>query len=95
MTADELAKLIPEEVEEAGATAIFDASPFREREGPLADQSELYKTLTRNYARAALAAGLAAWPEMSVAPIPRLRPYKEAETLQHIILPLKETQNAK
>ena len=42
-----------------------------------------------------LAAALAAWPGMSVAPIPRFRPYKEAETLQHIILPLQETQNGK
>ena len=46
-------------------------------------------------ARAALAAALAAWPGMSVAPIPRFRPYKEAESLQHIILPLQETQNGK
>jgi hypothetical protein len=43
----------------------------------------------------AIAAALAAWPGMSVAPIPRFRPYKEAETLQHIILPLQETPNAK
>jgi len=42
----------------------------------------------------AIAAALAAWPGMSVAPIPRLRPYKEAETLQHIILPLQEPPNA-
>jgi hypothetical protein len=41
-----------------------------------------------------IAAALNAWPRKSVAPIPRLRPYKEAETLQHIILPLQETQNA-
>jgi hypothetical protein len=49
----------------------------------------------QRYVRAAIAAALAAWPGMSVAPIPRLRPYKAAETLQHIILPLQETPNAK
>lgn len=53
---------IPPEVVEAAATAIFDASPFREHDGPLSDQSERYQALTRRYARAAIAAALSAWP---------------------------------
>jgi hypothetical protein len=80
MTPDEIAKLIPEEVVQKARVAWLESA---------SDYTRLDESI-----RAALAAGLAVWPGMSVAPIPRLRPYKEAETLQHIILPLQETQNA-
>lgn len=47
---------IPPEAVKAAATAIFDASPFREQAGGLHEQSEQYQTLTRVYARAAIRA---------------------------------------
>jgi hypothetical protein len=56
---------------------------------------ELTEDEVGEIARAACLAMLRAWSRMSVAPIPRFRPYKEAETLQHIILPLtQKTTNA-
>ena len=37
------------------ARAIFDASPYREHDGPFEQQSERYQALTMRYARAAIA----------------------------------------
>jgi hypothetical protein len=75
---------IPDEVVEAAAVAAYETLRPRkwEKAGYINQQQ------CRRDARAAIAAALAAWPGMSVAPIPSFRPYKEAETLQHIILPL-------
>ncbi len=87
------AKQIPDEVVEAGKDAAFNwLRSFMEDDVRVKSMTddELGEIVL-----AVCLAALAAWPGMSVAPIPRLRPYKEAETLQHIILPLQETQNGK
>ncbi len=91
MTADQIAKQIPDEVVIPVAWAIYEATTG------LKPGDELYEddgyAFHWEEAVKALAAALAAWPGMSVAPIPRFRPYKEAETLQHIILPLQEPRS--
>lgn len=72
MTADELAKLIPNEVVEAARVSISKAFDAR---------------CTPQEARAALAAGLAAWPKVSRD---EEYVYFDGEEYPAIILPLQE-----
>lgn len=86
MTPDELARMIPPEVVEATARAICKSMQSDW------DDPDTYRYMFLEDARAALAAGLAAWPNLKLDPSWDLRTHKRRVAL---ILPLPEATNDK
>jgi hypothetical protein len=94
MTADEIAKLIPDDVVEAAAADAYEAYIAMRRGGNKSKEAwalwlaapESIKPRWRVRARATLAVGLAAWPGASVSPGVQ---NGLGETPSSLIMPLK------